>query len=154
MLERADRFYSLATDEAPIMIPMDLQTTWPWMRVFLSLAALFLANSSLLAVTTRSQASVEANRGDLGGDMTILAHFHIPPPSPEESNHYIDMWSGGEVANFARSHGLTNNRALFVVSHARGLRTKGRLRYALASRVAIAALVAEASLAATGPISA
>jgi hypothetical protein len=78
-----------------------------------------------------SAASVMSKRGDLGGDMTLLAHFYTPPVGLGESNHFIDMWSGGQMAEFVRGHGLTNNRALFIISHARGRTSGGKWRYAL-----------------------
>jgi hypothetical protein len=60
------------------------------------------------------------SRGEYGGDLDFLRRFHAAPQSPAESNHYIDLWSPGELPALARANGLTNNRALFIDSHAKG----------------------------------
>ena len=103
------------------------------------LMALGMANQAPLASIPKATApdlkgspnSTKAKRGDFGGDMTLLARFYSPPTRPRESNHFIDMWSGGKMAEFVRGHGLTNNRALFIISHGRGRSSGGKWRYAL-----------------------
>jgi hypothetical protein len=73
-------------------------------------------------------------RGEYGGDLSFLGRYHVKPHRPTESNHYIDLWSPGELPTLARVNGLTNNRALFIDSHGRsGFRWHGR-GYALYPR--------------------
>src|SRR5262249_52399898 len=96
------------------------------MRVLIPVIAFFLANASIF-----SSPQQKLKGGDFGGDLDLLASFYAPPAEPRESNYYIDMWSGGKLPEFARAHGLTNNRALFVISHARGRSIAGKWRYAL-----------------------
>jgi hypothetical protein len=62
----------------------------------------------------------QTERGDYKGDLGFLRRHWAPPQSPGESNHYIDLWSPGDLASFARANGLTNNHALFIDSHSKG----------------------------------
>jgi hypothetical protein len=64
--------------------------------------------------------SSRMGRGDFGGELALLKRYHSAPQSSEESNHYIDLWSGQSLAVLARLNGLTNNHALFVDSHGKG----------------------------------
>ncbi len=66
-----------------------------------------------------SARSVVADKGEYGGDLKFLKSFHVPPAVEGESNHYFDLWSPGALPALARTHGLTNNHALFVDSHGR-----------------------------------
>jgi hypothetical protein len=59
----------------------------------------------------------QANKGDLGGDLSVLSRYHVKPEFPGESNHYIDLWCGSTLPVLARKNHLTNNHALFVDSH-------------------------------------
>ena len=63
--------------------------------------------------------SAEADKGEYGGDLDFLKSFHVAPVVEGESNHYIDLWTPGALPVLARTHGLTNNNALFVDSHGR-----------------------------------
>src|SRR5947209_27104 len=99
--------------------------------LMLFLAALLLTPERLPASIPQNPASVRAKRGDFGGDMEFLSRFYSPPRCDGESNYFIDLWSGGAMADFARGHGLTNNRALFIISHGRGRSSAGKWHYAL-----------------------
>jgi len=63
--------------------------------------------------------SVAEGKGEYGGDLKFLKSFHVPPAVEGESNHYFDLWTPGALPALARTHGLTNNNALFVDSHGR-----------------------------------
>jgi hypothetical protein len=77
------------------------------------------------------------SRGEYGGDLGFLSRYHVKPHCPTESNHYIDLWSPGELTVLARANGLTNNHALFIDSHGRtGFRWHGR-GYALYPRATL-----------------
>lgn len=69
--------------------------------------------------------------GDYGGDLDLLRSFYTPPQLAGESNYVIDMQVGEPLSGFVISHGLTNNHALFVLSHAEALSTASGTRYAL-----------------------
>jgi hypothetical protein len=109
---------------------IDLQIILARTRVFIPMLALLLTKTSVVG-TPYAVPSTATDKGEFGGELTALTRYHTPPAGPSESNHFIDMWSGGKMRDFARGHGLTNNRALFVISHARALRVKGKQRYAL-----------------------
>src|SRR5205814_7845378 len=103
----------------------------PLTAVVLFLSGLLLTPERLPASIPQSPASARAKRGDFGGDLELLSRFYSPPRCDRESNHFIDLWSGGTMADFARGHGLTNNRALFIISHGRGRASGGKWHYAL-----------------------
>jgi hypothetical protein len=67
--------------------------------------------------------------GEFGGSLELLTTFITGPVAPGESNYFLDMWDNEELRAYARMHGLTNNHALFVISHAETLRTKSGPRY-------------------------
>jgi hypothetical protein len=69
--------------------------------------------------------------GDYGGDLDLLRSFYSPPQLAGESNYVIDMQVGEPLRGFVVSHGLTNNHALFVLSHAEAVSTASGTRYAL-----------------------
>jgi hypothetical protein len=83
----------------------------------------------VLGLTPQPGPRPPKNSGDFGGDLKLLASFYAAPAG--QGNHFIDMWSGGEMVRFARAHGLTNNRALFIISHGCGRTVAGKRRYAL-----------------------
>jgi hypothetical protein len=70
-----------------------------------------------------------AAMGEFGGDLNLLASFCSGPKGPGESNYYIDMWAGQYMEQIARLNGLTNNHALFINSHGKGIREPGRNRF-------------------------
>lgn len=61
----------------------------------------------------------EERPGEFGGDLEFLRSHYTGPQSRAESNHYIDLWSPSGLVKLVQQNGLTNNRALFVDSHAR-----------------------------------
>jgi len=72
------------------------------------------ADGAALVVSARGKSEA---RGEYGGDLNFLRRFHVAPQSPDESNHYFDLWSPGALPALARFNGLTNNRALIIDSH-------------------------------------
>lgn len=84
----------------------------------------------LVALAGSGKASAGTVRGDLGADMAGLGRFYTPPQVSGESNHYIDMWDGNALRGIIQSAGLTNNNALFVNSHGKGISTGRSKRYA------------------------
>jgi hypothetical protein len=58
----------------------------------------------------------ENARGQYGGDLRLLRGF-CTWPEKGESNFFFDLWEPGNLATFARVHGLTNNHALLIDSH-------------------------------------
>jgi hypothetical protein len=66
--------------------------------------------------------------GELAGDLDFVRKHYIAPEAAGDTNYFIDLWEGQSLQSLVRSHGLTNNRALFVNSH--GKRTEDR-RFAL-----------------------
>ena len=81
-----------------------------------------------LAVLTDS-ASAAAKRGELGANLADLRRFYTPPQVKGESNYYVDMWDGHALREIVQSAGLTNNNALFVNSHGKGLAVGRDKRY-------------------------
>src|SRR4051812_38115873 len=67
--------------------------------------------------------------GEFGGSLDLLSGFITGPTAPGESNYFLDMWDNEELRAYARGHGLTNNHALFVISHAETIQTKNGPRY-------------------------
>lgn len=78
-----------------------------------------------LAIERRPETPVAARpssqkeRGEFGGNLSLLKGWHSGPRTDRESNHYLDLWSPGALRTLAEVHGLTNNHALFVDSHSR-----------------------------------
>ena len=89
------------------------------------------AFSAIFLFLCSSAATLQAGPrwGEFGGSLDYLRSCYMPPLSPGESNFYIDMLDGS-FRRFAIAHGLTNNHALFVVSHGKALQTDFGLRYA------------------------
>ena len=81
-------------------------------------------------LTKQSSAMGLPQLGDYGHNPNTLRRFHVPPQTPEESNHFIDMWQGGSLRKYIRAHGLKNHHALFVLSHGSGIFTETGLRSA------------------------
>src|SRR6266436_6484414 len=67
--------------------------------------------------------------GEYGGNLNLLRGFYTPPQVSGESNYFIDMQGDEPLRNFALAHGLTNNRALFVLCHGRAIDTRSGPRY-------------------------
>lgn len=100
------------------------------------LAAVFLACLFVSGCTTpqvvasREVGGSLPQKGEYGGDLNILREFTSGPANPKESNYFIDLWDNGQLKDYARQHGLTNNNALFVISHGGGIQTVAGPRYA------------------------
>jgi len=73
-------------------------------------------------------ASLQAQIGEFGADLNVLRRFYTPPRS-EQSNHYFDLFGGSKVYETLLNEGLTNNRALIVLSHGKGIVRYSSLRY-------------------------
>jgi hypothetical protein len=67
--------------------------------------------------------------GEFGADLDILRRFYLAPRSPQESNHHFNLFGGARLYPTMLHHGLTNNRALVVLSHGKGIIWKGAVRY-------------------------
>jgi hypothetical protein len=102
------------------------------MLVLPALAGLFLAGCATPSspgffsqtFTTTSQT------GEYGADLNLLRETMRGPSNLKESNYFVDLWDNGELRDYARDHGLTNNHALFVISHGGGIQTVQGPRYA------------------------
>lgn len=83
-------------------------------------AALSLGGSVRGQTTSSSKSKTAAPKQSRSG-LEMLEQFHTPPRGPGESNHFIDLWPGLKIRDFARECGLTNNHALIVNSHGRAV---------------------------------
>lgn len=78
-----------------------------------------------LAMERRPETPVAARptsykeKGEFGGDLSLLKSWYSGPRTDRESNHYLDLWSPGALRTLSEVQGLTNNNALFVDSHSR-----------------------------------
>lgn len=64
-------------------------------------------------------------------DRTVILKDHFAGPAVTgESNYYLDLWEPPKMRSIAPSSGLTNNHALFINSHGKGVKTKSGIRYA------------------------
>ncbi len=99
---------------------------FPWLIVLVAL----VAGCQHPGFTKQSSTMGAPPVGEYGYNLDTLRRFHVPPRTPEESNHYIDMWQDGSLRRYIRAHGLKNNHALFVLSHGSGFLNKTGLRYA------------------------
>jgi hypothetical protein len=77
---------------------------------------------ALLTVTVQRSLAAESQaiRGEFGADLSVLTKFCSGPQNEKESNYFLDMWSGQQMAQIARLNGLTNNHTLFINSHGKG----------------------------------
>jgi hypothetical protein len=80
-------------------------------------------------VAFNSFAIPQWQRGEYGGDLRLLKTYYSAP-KPGESNHIIDMLRNGSFREFLKIYGLTNNNALFVLSHGRAINASSATRYA------------------------
>ena len=60
---------------------------------------------------------------------TDLKQHLLGPQVKGESNFYLDLWEPPKMRVIAPGSGLTNNHALFINSHGKGVKTKGGIRY-------------------------
>lgn len=88
-------------------------------RLLVRFGHAFLWTLALALLT--GNASAAAKRGQLGANLADLGRFYTPPQISGESNHYVDMWDGRGLREIVQSAGLTNNNALFVNSHGKGI---------------------------------
>jgi len=58
----------------------------------------------------------------------LKQHF-IGPTIKGESNYYLDLWQPPKMRVIAPGSGLTNNHALFINSHGKGVKTKEGVRH-------------------------
>jgi len=59
----------------------------------------------------------------------LQKHF-VGPTVAGESNYYLDLWEPPKMRVIAPGGGLTNNHALFINSHGKGVKSKKGTRYA------------------------
>jgi len=72
-----------------------------------------------------------ADQGEFGSPITFLRQHYSPPQAPGESNHFIDLWADQDLRKLVIEYKLTNNHALFVNAHGKGLATRRGTLYAL-----------------------
>jgi hypothetical protein len=95
------------------------------------LACLFMSGCAARHASAPWEATaMPPQTGEYGANLNILREFTTGPAGPRESNYFVDLWDNGELKNYARQHGLTNNHALFVISHGGGIETVKGPRYA------------------------
>src|SRR6185503_11869008 len=85
------------------------------------------------AMATPKLVAPQAKWGEYGANFRLLQEFASGPENVRESNWFIDMQTGPGLRRFAAAHGLTNNHALFVLSHGRAIQTPSGFRYAFYS---------------------
>lgn len=90
----------------------------------------FSGCASRQPVQTHAPKGFASNQGEFGADLSLLSQRLREPANSRESNYFLDIWGDGELQNYARAHGLTNNHAFFVISHGGGIQTAQGLRYA------------------------
>lgn len=79
---------------------------------------------NLLAVFAGASAELSNRR-------TVILKQHFAGPAVAgESNYYLDLWEPPKMRVIAPGSGLTNNHALFINSHGKGVKTKSGIRYA------------------------
>jgi hypothetical protein len=65
----------------------------------------------------------------ISASATDLKQHLVGPSVKGESNYYLDLWEPPKMRVIAPASGLTNNHALFINSHGKGVKTKSGLRY-------------------------
>ena len=103
-------------------------------KVCVALAGAILLGNAQAAIgqaaTKRAAHNSRAERGEFGGELAWLAERYSPPVAPGESNYYFQMWDGPTIRALTTSSGLTNNHALFINSHGKGIVRGLTARYA------------------------
>ena len=66
---------------------------------------------------------------NLSASATDLKQHLVGPTVKGESNYYLDLWQPPRMRVIAPSSGLTNNHALFINSHGKGIKTKEGIRF-------------------------
>lgn len=69
-------------------------------------------------------------KGTFGSELEFLAAHHQGPEAPGESNHFIDLWRGGQTRRIATLNGLQDNHTLFINAHGEGVPTAAGRRHA------------------------
>ena len=82
------------------------------------------------ALSAMASEVIERQVGELRGDLALLRTFYTPPSNFENGNHIFDMWADRSLGRLLEGSGLTNNRALLVNAHGKGVRTALGMRYA------------------------
>jgi len=67
--------------------------------------------------------------GDFGSDLAQLRAVYSAPKNTH-GNYVFDMWGGQTLATVLANVGLTNNNALIINSHAKGIQTANGVRHA------------------------
>ena len=99
----------------------------PFLKFVVLITILGSTGQPAQAVPIDDSGSAHALWGEYNGNLYVLRSFYTPPETPEESNYFIDMQGGGSLRGFACTHGLTNNHALFVLSHGGAIPTIWRV---------------------------
>jgi hypothetical protein len=66
---------------------------------------------------------------EVSGFCVELKQHLVGPTVTGESNFYLDLWQPPKMRVIAPGSGLTNNHALFINSHGKGVKTKGGVRH-------------------------
>ena len=72
---------------------------------------------------------LELSLGGTSYASPLLKQHLVGPNVSGESNFYLDLWQPPKMRVIAPGSGLTNNHALFINSHGKGIRTKSGRRF-------------------------
>lgn len=83
---------------------------------------------AVLGVGLKARLIPAGERGEYDSDLRVLRHFYTAPG--ESRNYVFDMVQSGSFTEFLKIHALTNNNALFVLSHGKALTNGNQVRFA------------------------
>lgn len=115
------------------------------------MSVLCTAATALSAMATES---TEREVGELRGDLAALRSFYTRPSDLKNGNHIFDMWAGRSLPRLLQAAGLTNNRALIVNAHGKGVATTLGLRYAYHPHESVVKRMSESAYFTIGDIAA
>lgn len=88
--------------------------------------------AALLAITGGACGAGQfpGEQGTFGSSLEFLAEHHQGPETPDESNHFIDLWQGEQTRRITTLNGLQDNHTLFINSHGEGIPNSTGMRHA------------------------
>jgi hypothetical protein len=87
------------------------------------------ALASLYAACCLATANAQTPTGEYDASLENL-RAHYRAPASADGNHFFDLWGGTRLHDGLLANQLTNNRALIILSHGKGIWHNSRLRYA------------------------